>query len=118
VNDKKFTTYDRDKESGLDYAMNRMYASMAGRFPSVDEGEFMLEIPSTLNRYIYAVNDPINFVDSQGTEIEVPPLSTVNYRTCMSDVLDYFTIQPPIPMSGKGLLGFQQGALEDFLNSD
>ena len=32
TNDKKFTTYQRDPESGLDYAMNRYYASVSARF--------------------------------------------------------------------------------------
>src|SRR5436190_21172337 len=32
TNDKKFTTYQRDAESGLDYAMNRYYANINGRF--------------------------------------------------------------------------------------
>ncbi len=38
TNDKKFTTYQRDSESGLDYAMNRYLANTAGRFVSVDKG--------------------------------------------------------------------------------
>ncbi|PYS43946.1 MAG: hypothetical protein DMG13_34660, partial [Acidobacteria bacterium] len=32
TNDKKFTTYQRDAESGLDYAMNRYYANANRRF--------------------------------------------------------------------------------------
>src|SRR5205823_6311345 len=32
ANDKKFTTYQRDGESGLDYAMHRYFANTAGRF--------------------------------------------------------------------------------------
>src|SRR5207237_4027249 len=39
TNDKKFTTYQRDAESGLDYEMNRYYASTTGRFSSPDKAE-------------------------------------------------------------------------------
>src|SRR5438093_753533 len=35
-NDQKFTTYDRESVSGLDYAMARFYASRYGRFTSAD----------------------------------------------------------------------------------
>src|SRR6185436_14463439 len=57
VDDKKFTTYDRDKESGLDYAMNRMYANMQGRMTSPDKGPNILYLPSSLNRFVYTMND-------------------------------------------------------------
>src|SRR5206468_8021629 len=36
TNDKKFTTYLRDSESGLDYAMNRYMANNYGRFLTPD----------------------------------------------------------------------------------
>jgi len=50
TNDKKFTTYQRDQESGLDYAMNRYYANTGGRFVSPDKGQPVLTMPSSLNR--------------------------------------------------------------------
>jgi hypothetical protein len=45
TNDKKFTSYQRDVESGLDYAMNRYNSSMYGRFKSVDQGPLHLKLP-------------------------------------------------------------------------
>jgi RHS repeat-associated protein len=66
TNDKKFTTYQRDSESGLDYASNRYYANTNGRFVSVDRGQMELEVPGSLNRYTYALNDPINMQDPDG----------------------------------------------------
>ena len=52
-NDQKFTSYLRDPESGLDYAMARYYASSYGRFLSADPGSrnAKLEFPQTLNAY-------------------------------------------------------------------
>jgi RHS repeat-associated protein len=63
VNDKKFTTYERDAESGLDYAINRFESNIPGRFMSADMGPLHLRRPVTLNRYSYAALDPINRID-------------------------------------------------------
>jgi RHS repeat-associated protein len=66
TNDKKFTTYQRDQESNLDYAMGRYLVNSYGRFVSVDPGKMVFEVPSTLNRYAYTINDPINYNDPDG----------------------------------------------------
>jgi RHS repeat-associated protein len=66
ANDKKFTTYQRDAESGLDYAMGRYYGNTSGRFLSADKGPYELDEPASLNRYVYVESDPINFTDSTG----------------------------------------------------
>jgi RHS repeat-associated protein len=70
TNDKKFTTYQRDQESGLDYAMGRHYANTSARFVSVDKGAAALWAPQTLNRYSYAGNDPINNLDPDGNQAQ------------------------------------------------
>lgn len=64
----RHTTYQRDQESGLDYAMARYYANVSGRFASPDKGRIGLYIPASLNRYSYAGSDPINRTDSSGNE--------------------------------------------------
>jgi RHS repeat-associated protein len=64
----KFTTYERDS-AGHDYALNRFYSSQQGRFAQVDPigmGAVSLIDPQSLNLYSYVINDPINFVDSDG----------------------------------------------------
>ena len=66
TNDKKFTTYQRDAESGLDYAMDRYYGNNAGRFESPDAAAPRLRKPITLNRYLYTADDPINYTDPTG----------------------------------------------------
>jgi RHS repeat-associated protein len=67
TNDKKFTTYLRDAESNLDYAMARYYASRMGRFISADPSDSAEEHdPQTWNLYTYVNNDPINFTDPTG----------------------------------------------------
>lgn len=62
----KFATYERDPESGNDYAMARSYASSLGRFTGPDPVAGALGNPQTLNRYNYVANDPINYADPSG----------------------------------------------------
>jgi RHS repeat-associated protein len=73
ANDRyKFAETFRDADSGLDYAMNRYYASGIGRFLSVDSAEADPMRPQSFNRYAYAENDPANFNDPTGTYIRAP----------------------------------------------
>jgi RHS repeat-associated protein len=72
------TTYERDSELALDYAMNRYMSNAFGRFHSADKGGFRLSRPGMLNRYSYALSDPINGTDPTGNtrddeEEEEPP---------------------------------------------
>jgi RHS repeat-associated protein len=68
TNDKKFNTYQRDQESGLDYAMHRYYGNSSGRFSSPDSEPMSMNLtqPVSLNRYVYVSNDPINETDPTG----------------------------------------------------
>ena len=62
------TSYERDNETGLDYAQARYYASTQGRFTSVDplRASATTGNPQTFNRYAYALNSPTNVTDSSG----------------------------------------------------
>jgi len=62
----KFTGYERDSDSGLDYAIFRYYNSRLGRFMSGDPLAGDTGHPQSLNRYAYVVNNPINAVDPLG----------------------------------------------------
>jgi RHS repeat-associated protein len=69
ANDReKYATYTRDSATGLDYAMNRYYASQWGRFLSPDPTYLNvdLEIPQSWNMYAYVDNDPANSNDPTG----------------------------------------------------
>ncbi len=61
-----FTTYERDAESGNDYALARSYASTNGRFLSPDPLEGIVGDPQSWNRYAYVENDPIDLTDPSG----------------------------------------------------
>jgi RHS repeat-associated protein len=64
----RFTTYERDAESGTDYAINRQYQTITGRFMQADpfEGSYEISNPQSLNRSSYVGNDPVNFIDPLG----------------------------------------------------
>jgi RHS repeat-associated protein len=63
------TVYQRDQESGLDYAMNRFESNVAGRFLSVDKAQPVFYVSAMLNRYTYGSNDPLNGTDPDGNII-------------------------------------------------
>jgi RHS repeat-associated protein len=60
-----FTSYERDSESGLDYAINRGYAVSAGRFMQADSYKASggAGNPQSWNRYSFVGNDPTNLTD-------------------------------------------------------
>jgi RHS repeat-associated protein len=64
--DYKFTGYERDTETGLDYSLARYYNSRTGRFMSVDPMAGSILDPQSLNRYAYVRNNPINLTDPIG----------------------------------------------------
>jgi len=50
-----FTTYERDAESGNDYAMARLYIDRFGRFCTVDPMDGNPADPQSWNHYTYAL---------------------------------------------------------------
>ncbi len=71
---QRFTSKERDTETGLDYFGARYYASIQGRFAGADP-LFMeanrLQYPQSWNLYAYTRNNPLKFIDPDGLEIAV-----------------------------------------------
>jgi RHS repeat-associated protein len=63
----KFTGFERDAETGLDYAFTRYYNPRIGRFMSPDRFVGNLGNPQSLNRYAYALDQLSNLTDATGT---------------------------------------------------
>jgi RHS repeat-associated protein len=66
---RRFTSYDRNSATGLDYARNRNYDAQQGRFTQVDPIGMLaasLDNPQSLNLYNYVGNDPVNRSDPSG----------------------------------------------------
>ncbi len=85
---KKFTSYERDDESGLDYAKNRYNNYNLGRFTSPDPYKIVAEVqleknpekakaklnnyiaePGRWNQYVYTINNPLKFTDPTGEDL-------------------------------------------------
>lgn len=83
---QKFTSKERDEETGLDYFEARYYSSKFGRFTTSDEflggpeeliefdgmmghnPSFYAELaePQSLNKYQYCLNNPLRYIDQDG----------------------------------------------------
>jgi RHS repeat-associated protein len=105
----RFTSYERDAESGNDYAIHRYYSNRLGRFQTPDPLAGSVFNPQSLNRYAYVLNDPINLADPLGlcppgvvcTTIEVggtqpPPIEPITVPLPGADELT------PAPQSTGG----------------
>lgn len=62
----KFTGYERDAETGNDYAFARYYNPRLGRFMTPDLLGGGIGDPQSHNRYAYVGNNPANNVDPSG----------------------------------------------------
>src|SRR5262249_10894542 len=61
-----FTGYERDSETGLDYANARYYANVQGRFTGIDPASGFPETPQTWNAYTDTLINPLNLTDPTG----------------------------------------------------
>jgi|GEM_PF-3001872 RHS repeat-associated protein len=68
----KFTGRERDPETGLDYFIARYFASMLGRFLSLDStANSSSHNPQSWNLYAYTLNNPLKYADPTGNTVEV-----------------------------------------------
>lgn len=65
---QKFTGYQKDTETSLDFAEARMYENRHGRFTAVDPllASGNSSNPQTFNRYVYVGNSPLVMTDPSG----------------------------------------------------
>lgn len=70
---QKFTGYERDNETDLDFAQARMYSNSLGRFTTTDP-IIMTPVraldPQRINLYVYVRNNPLILVDTSGEDID------------------------------------------------
>jgi RHS repeat-associated protein len=73
LNSAFITSYERDNESGLDYAQARYYSNQYGRFTSVDPlmASAKASNPKTWNRYSYTLNNPLKYIDPDGMDVNI-----------------------------------------------
>src|SRR5262249_36555275 len=79
---QKFTGYQKDDETQLDFAEARMYENRHGRFTAVDplliSGKSAN--PQTFNRYMYVLDNPLVLQDPSGLQV-----ATMWYRGAVGD---------------------------------
>jgi RHS repeat-associated protein len=96
----RFTSKERDEESGLNYHAARYYAMWLGRWVSTDP----IGIDGGVNLYIYCTSSPVTTRDLHGTSPEPPPdkqVVTVKDLAASRDLGNAQTIQPePTPAIG------------------
>ena len=65
---QKFTSKERDWETGLDYFNTRYFSSVQGRYSSPDPlmASATPGSPQTWNRYAYGLNNPLRSIDPDG----------------------------------------------------
>ncbi|MBK8012783.1 MAG: LruC domain-containing protein [Deltaproteobacteria bacterium] len=87
-----------DEAAGLYFLRARWLDVEQGRFTSVDPVAPVKQAPTTFNRYVYALNDPVNRIDPSGE------FSMVSVSISISIVA--------VGANGLGLYGFHTNAVE------
>lgn len=74
----KFTSKERDSETGLDYFGARYFSSAQGRFTSADEpfADQHPDEPQSWNLYTYGRNNPLAYIDPSGQYVCGKSVST------------------------------------------
>ncbi len=67
---QKYTRFERDTETSLDFAEARYFSSNQGRFISLDPASSSMRPidPQSFNRYSYVGNNPVNRIDPSGLD--------------------------------------------------
>ena len=102
-----FTGKERDPESGLDNFGFRYDSSSLGRFMSPDP--FMasgrVENPQTWNRYTYALNNPLRYIDPLGLFASPAFNCTETNKNCLNDQQREILNNSTVEIEGKKLSG-------------
>ncbi|MCP3997913.1 MAG: hypothetical protein GY722_23060, partial [bacterium] len=86
TNPYQFAGEPFDSNSGFNYNRARWLDTATGRFSAMDTFEGIATLPSTLNRYAYANNDPARMTDPLGL-YSLPELGVVNaIRSTISQI--------------------------------
>src|ERR1700752_1640876 len=105
---QQFTRKERDVETGLDYFGARYYSSMQGRFMSADEiwKDSHVGDPQSWNKYAYARNNPLKFIDPTGEA------ATVTIETDEKNKTGKITVTASIALWTSKNTGISQKDLE------
>jgi RHS repeat-associated protein len=105
----KLTNYERDTETGWDYAANRVDSLTIGRFSQADpyRASGYIVDPQSWHRYRYSRNDPVNWIDPKGLEEGFisgsAPGSIGSTFTFNTGLASHFGLKLPLPFDGNAL---------------
>ncbi len=109
----RFTSYERDGETNLDYAKARMFGSGVGRFTSPDDflNDTKTIEPSSWNLYVYARNSPLKYIDPNGETVDGTGLSEEERTSLISGFASVtgYRIED-LSFGSNGLLSVASGA--------
>jgi RHS repeat-associated protein len=91
---QKFTGYQKDNETNLDFAEARMYENRHGRFTAVDPllASGKSANPQSFNRFTYVLNNPLAFTDPSGLQVTAPTEDiVVRINTWINKAGEYIT---------------------------
>jgi RHS repeat-associated protein len=84
---QQFTGYERDDETGLDYARARYYGAALGRFTGPDNflNDTYAYDPASWNLYAYVKNNPLRYVDPTGEIVTGDMLTDEQRKALIED---------------------------------
>jgi RHS repeat-associated protein len=94
--DYTFTGQKLDESTGLMYYGARYYDAALGRFVQADTIVPNPANPQDLNRYAYAANSPLSFVDPNGHQVP-PPESCPSDGLCYTGTFGPYTVEAASP---------------------
>ncbi len=91
INPFTYRSYYYDFETGLYYLQSRYYDSQTGRFLNADDTNYLGASGTTLgyNMYTYCENNPVKFIDPNGTTLFVGGRNTVKIKVLLKRISSY-----------------------------
>ncbi|MGE0105091.1 MAG: RHS repeat domain-containing protein [Blastocatellales bacterium] len=113
---QRFTGYERDNETSLNYAQARYFNSVQGRFTSPDPlmSSARIQLPYSWNRYIYCYNNPIKYIDPDGMDVRF--LNVDALQIILKTLPQKIQAQVKAKVDKNGIL--KKGALDKIKNTD
>jgi RHS repeat-associated protein len=118
ANHYKFTSKERDTETGLDYFGARYYSNGLGRWvtPDAPFADQHLQNPQSWNLYMYAANRPTSLIDTDGREVK-ETVKTVTYDVHGKTAAEAHanalaTSGLKAPESGEAMMGVTKGSTQ------
>jgi RHS repeat-associated protein len=116
ISDNRFRYLGRhgvmDEENGFLYIHARYYSTRRGRFTTKDPTTGTDGDSQSMNRYIYALNNPVRLIDISGLSAQETSGQTLSFATSDNSLLHNYLISP----STSGLATQTAGSTPQFVS--